>query len=228
MNNFLHVLNLILFCFIATVGFSQQTRINSSRTASIDNSVLPTIVNTPNNEKKNIKPESKREIVKQNTTSDKPIADTALIIKAKAGTTDRLLNKQRSQERLVEKGDTVIKEQVINSDVNTTNKMVENSGVYQDNVTYTKETLPNEIKSNITEHKSTKVTTSVNYKPKVVREDVVPAANSLSNEINQNKRIYLQQEADDLKAEITKFQNNPDYDLVSKQKKLQEILDLLK
>lgn len=230
MNKFLYVLNLILFCFISTHGFSQQPRINSSRTAGIDNSVLPINDIASINEKKNNKPESKNKIVKQNTTSDKSIPDNTIVVKAKANTTDRLLNKQHSQERLVEKGDTVIKEQVVDNDANSNsnNKMIDNNGVFQDNVTYIKETTPTESKTNIAEHKSTKVITSVNYKPKVIREDVVPLTNSLPNEISANKRIYLQQEADDLRTEIELYRNNPNYDLVGKQNKLQKILDLLR
>ncbi len=228
MNRYVHVLIVFSFCLTSFICFSQQSRIKSSSISKAEDTYTPAVVTSTTNNNKTSNPETKIKSAIQNVIANKAISDTTAKLKDSAGSTDRMLNKQHSQQRLVEKGDVVVTEQTITDDGSTNNKMADNNGIFQDNVTYTKESLPTDSTTTISEHKTSKVITSVNYKPKVVREDVVPASNTAPNEIAPNKKIYLQEEADDLQAEIALNRNNPNYDLIGKQKKLQQILDLLK
>jgi hypothetical protein len=227
MNKYVHALILVFFCLSFFTSFSQQPRINSSNVAKVDNSDISTSIPNNKNDNPSNKTETSLKSVIQNAIENKNISDTTTKLKATVGSADRMINKQHSQQRLTEKGEVIVIKQAVSDDV-ISNKIAGNNDVFQDNVTYTKEILPTDSKSNNVEQSSQKVTPSVNYKSKVLREDVTPLTNNTSNEISPNKRIYLQEEADDLQAEIALNRNNPNYNMVSKQKKLQQILDLLK
>jgi hypothetical protein len=97
-----------------------------------------------------------------------------------------------------------------------------------DNVIYTKEILLENQKINSSEKQLVKVTPSVNYKERVVKEDIHPGVSTTARiEISSGKRIYLQQEADDLQQEINQNIDNPNYDLAKNQKQLDEIKKML-
>jgi hypothetical protein len=96
------------------------------------------------------------------------------------------------------------------------------------NVTYTKEEIPANTTSNtVSETKKSKVQPSVNYQLKTVKADIHPVTDYSNAGISPNKKIYLQQEADDLQAEINQNSNNPSYDLAAKQKQLDDIKKLI-
>ncbi len=109
-----------------------------------------------------------------------------------------------------------------------TNKSLNVITTVSDNVTYYKETITENQPISTTEKSPTKVATSINYKSSILKEDVHIITNSTNVEITSNKRIYLQEEADDLQIEIKQNVNNPNYDLVQKQKLLGYIKTLLK
>ena len=97
-----------------------------------------------------------------------------------------------------------------------------------DNVIYTKEASPENEKIILSEKQLVKVTPSVNYKERVIKEDIHPVVSSTAKvEISSGKRIYLQQEADDLQQEINQNIDNPNYDVAKKQKQLEEIKKML-
>lgn len=98
-----------------------------------------------------------------------------------------------------------------------------------DNVNYIKEDLPENEKLLSAEKKSVKVVPSVNYKPRIIKSDIqpVPVVDNSKIEINSNKRIYLQQEADDLQREINQNTGNVNYDLAKKQQQLESIKKML-
>lgn len=108
------------------------------------------------------------------------------------------------------------------------NKSSNTDATNSDNVTYNKETISENQLVTTSERSPIKVATSVNYQPRILKEDVHPVANNSSISITPNKRIYLQQEADDLQIEISQNVNNPNYDLAEKQKLLEYIKTLLK
>ncbi|HRH56980.1 MAG TPA: hypothetical protein PLS10_04960 [Chitinophagales bacterium] len=96
------------------------------------------------------------------------------------------------------------------------------------NVIYTKEILPESEKISSSEKQLVKVTPSLNYKERVIKEDIHPVLSTNAKvEISSGKRIYLQQEADDLQQEINQNIDNPNYDLAKKQKQLEEIKKML-
>lgn len=95
------------------------------------------------------------------------------------------------------------------------------------NVTYTKEEPIASTNNSVSEVKKVKVQKSINYQPKTVKEDIHPITNYTNSGISSNKKIYLQQEADDLQAEINQNANNPAYDLIAKQKQLDDIKKLI-
>lgn len=106
-------------------------------------------------------------------------------------------------------------------------KSINDNATGQDNVTYNKEIISENQSISTSERSPIKVTTSVNYKPSVLKEDIHPTTETTTT-ITPNKRIYLQQEAEDLQIEITQNANNTNYDLVQKQKLLEYIKTLLK
>lgn len=96
------------------------------------------------------------------------------------------------------------------------------------NAIYTKEVLPESEKIISSEKQLVKVTPSVNYKERVIKEDIHPVLSTNAKvEISSGKRIYLQQEADYLQQEINQNMHNPDYDLAKKQAALEEIKKML-
>ena len=123
--------------------------------------------------------------------------------------------------------ETYTKEQVDIKSLDT-NKSLNVITTVSDNVTYYKETITENQPISTTEKSPTKVATSINYKSSILKEDVHTITNSTNVEITSNKRIYLQEEADDLQIEIKQNVNNPNYDLVQKQKLLGYIKTLLK
>lgn len=96
-----------------------------------------------------------------------------------------------------------------------------------ENVTYEKEVLPVTGKVIAAEKPRIKVTSSVNHKPKTVKEDIHPVVDYSNAGINSDKRIYLEQEAKDLEREILQNAGKSDYDLVQKQKQLDDIRKML-
>jgi hypothetical protein len=96
-----------------------------------------------------------------------------------------------------------------------------------DNVTYIKEDLPDYEKTVSSEKTIIKPTPSVNFTPRVIKEDIHPALNYSSTDISSDKRVYLQQEADDLIREMDLNAGNVNYDFAYKKKKLDEIKKML-
>jgi len=99
---------------------------------------------------------------------------------------------------------------------------------YTDNsVQYFKETLPEQTAVTNAERKTEKPSVSVNYKQRQVKQDIHPLQDFSHPGISESKRLYLQQEADDLQAEISRNSSNPNYDIATKQRQLEDIRKLL-
>lgn len=94
-------------------------------------------------------------------------------------------------------------------------------------VQYFKETLPEQITVTNAERKTVKPTASVNYKQREIKQDIHPVQDFTHPGISESKRLYLQQEADDLQVEINQNRNNPGYDISKKQKQLEDIRKLV-
>lgn len=94
-------------------------------------------------------------------------------------------------------------------------------------VQYFKETLPEQITVTNAERKTVKPTASVNYKQREIKQDIHPVQDFTHPGISESKRLYLQQEADDLQVEINQNRNNPGYDIAKKQKQLEDIRKLV-
>ncbi|MBK9328831.1 MAG: hypothetical protein IPM95_05815 [Sphingobacteriales bacterium] len=103
-----------------------------------------------------------------------------------------------------------------------------NTESFTDNsVRYLKETLPEQATVANSERKTVKPTASVNYKQREVKQDIHPVQDFTHPRISESKRLYLQQEADDLQVEINLNRTNPDYDTAKKQKQLEDIRKLV-
>ncbi len=103
-----------------------------------------------------------------------------------------------------------------------------NTEPFTDNsVEYFIETLPEQATVNNAERKTVKPAVSVNYKQREVKQDIHPVQDFTHPGIAESKRLYLQQEADDLQAEIKQNANNPNYDIAKKQRQLEDIRKLL-
>lgn len=223
----INYLQTILLCFFYLSCFSQQTQRTKINNTSIINT---THTNKPSSNNTSINEKTINNVVIENVEMQNVISTNSDSIRENINLHSDNSNGIDSKTTSTQ----TIQPRNTNYDIDITYKksiIDTNSYILQDNVTYTKEPLPQNVEKNISEKKSTKVTTSVNYKPRVIREDVTPTTNNTNNttnDISPNKRIYLQQEADDLQVEISLNKNNPNYNLENSRKKLEYILNLLK
>ncbi len=138
---------------------------------------------------------------------------------------NQVFNKNQLQNRLT---DSTLSNEISNEDFKYKNNNPSDDRIFlSDTVTYFKEIDPLNEKTVLSEKKANKVVPSVNYKPRVVKEDINPVLNYSSADISSEKRVYLQQEAADLQREIDLNKGNTDFDLAFKTKKLDEIKKML-
>lgn len=123
------------------------------------------------------------------------------------------------------------KEKKAFDDTKLSTSMTDNKTNVEVNTTYTKELPEENVKNTVSEKVRPKVEKSSNYQPHVVKEDVQNTQVQQRNtapQVSAMKKVYLQQEADELEQEIEKFKNDPNYNLVEKQKQLEYLKKLLK
>lgn len=212
MARYLHFI--VSFIFIMLFHFSisaQNVRVNKK--SSINNlsikkeSSIEKKVGNVLGEKQHVISDSKSKSIVNIKTSDFTI-DSIVSVKKELG----LYNKDKV-------GDNSIENIV-------TNKI--NIIAPDDNVTYTKEEFQENEVVTVSEIKPFKVTQSQDFKPHILKEDTPKITDYSTLTITNNKRIYLQQEQEDLELEINQNKHNPDYDLIQNQKKLDYIKTLLK
>ncbi|HUM52022.1 MAG TPA: hypothetical protein PK431_09410 [Chitinophagales bacterium] len=212
MKKYLQTIFLLFIISFSAIAYAQTERLKTAQKQAIPVNSTNTKSVVENN-KQSIPTKEKPKVPKPVTTSTKTDANKTVIQIPQKQSKD--LRKPKVITEVVEPTDNNQKQtvDVVNPDVN---------------VTYTKEVEPTQTASNaISERKPTTMQKSVNYQPKVVKEDIHPIIDYSNTSTPPNKKIYLQQEADDLQAEIDQNRNNPSYDLIAKQKQLDDIKKLI-
>lgn len=212
----LHLIIIFSFLFFSTTIQAQNDRVKI-----IQKQVIPTTSATNNN-------------VVENNKSAAPTKETKRV--ANPATNSQKLDAAQKTEIQVpakeakdlRKPKVIALEEVVESTDNNKQAILEPINP-ESNVTYTKVDESAERKGNVitSERAPTKTQKSVNYQPKVVKEDIHPITDYSNTSTPPNKKVYLQQEADDLQLEINQNLNNPSYDLIVKQKQLNDIKKLI-
>ncbi|MFN8283673.1 MAG: hypothetical protein U0U67_10690 [Chitinophagales bacterium] len=210
-------LHLIVFVFLFIYSSGLLAQNERSKSAQKEAIAVPeTVVQSESKNKEANKSKEAPKVVKAPVNSQKTDA---------VKTTDKTAGKQANQVRKTKVVvETTEQAEPVPNNYQTQNNATEN---FETNVTYTKEDLSVETAANTSERKPNKIQKSVNYQPKVVKEDIHPVTDYTNSGIAPNKKIYLQQEADDLEREIQLNANNPNYDIAAKQKQLDEIKKLI-
>ena len=213
MKKYLQLFLLYLLFTFSTTLLAQNDRVKTAQKQVIPTNSTTTKTVAENNNKQSVPTKEKPRAAKPAIKSTKVDANkTSTSVPPKQA---KDLRKAKVISEVVEPTDNDQKQTVnaVNPDVN---------------VTYTKEDAVIEPSvSTISERKPITTQKSVNYQPKMVKEDIHPITDYSSTSTPPNKKIYLQQEADDLQIEINQNRNNPAYDLIAKQKKLDDIKKLI-
>lgn len=215
--------------FIAITSFAQNT---NNRVNKITNVI-------PSKEiKENVNTENTTSVKNNNSQSE--IETKGKEIKLENSENLRPSNPKKKIEFDIEKSNNRIAEQeakmklennqVVQSENLNIKEAISNSETpinWEENTTAIKVVEPEEYKTINTEYKPQKVTKSVNYTERKIKEDIHPTTQE-SNKISAFKKTQLEEEAIQIKKIMDDNKTNPEFNKTFYQSKLDKINMLLK